>query len=132
MALLILATVISSMTLGVQVIKSALTQLAPELEEGAVAAGASAWRCFRDIVLPLIAPSIMLVGALSFIAAARNVSTVALIATSQNRPLSLLQLDFLVDSRHESAAVVGIILVALTTGVAVTVRLIGLRAGIQR
>jgi iron(III) transport system permease protein len=132
MTLLIIATVISSMTLGVQVIKGALTQLALELEEAAKVAGASPWRCFRDIVLPLITPSMLLVGAVSFIAAARNVSTVALIATSQTRPLSLLQLDLLVDSRYESAAVVGIIVVILTTGVALVARIVGLRTGIER
>ena len=132
MFLLIIATVISSMTLGVQVIKVALTQLAVELEEAAKVAGGSGWNSFRDIVLPIITPSLLLVGALSFIAAARNVSTVALISTSRTRPLSLLQLDFLVDSRHESAAVVGIIIVALTTGVALLSRLLGLRTGIER
>lgn len=132
MFLLIVATVIAGMTLGVQVIKGALTQLAVELEEAAKVSGASAWRSFRDVVLPIIAPSLLLVGAVSFIAAARNVSTVALIATSRTRPLSLLQLDFLVDSRYESAAVIGIIVVALTTGVALLARLLGLRAGIER
>jgi iron(III) transport system permease protein len=132
MFLLISATVISSMTLGVQVIKSALTQLAVELEEAAKVAGGSGWSSFRDIILPIITPSLLLVGTLSFIAAARNVSTVALIATSHTRPLSLLQLDFLVESRYESAAVIGIIVVALTTGVALISRLLGLRTGIER
>lgn len=132
MLLLISATVISSMTLGVQVIKSALTQLAVELEEAAKVAGGSGWSSFRDIILPIITPSLLLVGTLSFIAAARNVSTVALIATSHTRPLSLLQLDFLVESRYESAAVIGIIVVALTTGVALISRLLGLRTGIER
>jgi iron(III) transport system permease protein len=132
MFLLIIATVISSMTLGVQVIKGALMQLAVELEEAAKVAGGSAWNSFRDIVLPIITPSLLLVGTLSFIAAARNVSTVALISTSRTRPLSLLQLDFLVESRYESAAVVGIIVVALTAGVALVARLLGLRAGIER
>ena len=132
MFLLIIATVISSMTLGVQVIKGALMQLAVELEEAAKVAGGSGWDSFRDIVLPIITPSVLLVGTLSFIAAARNVSTVALISTSRTRPLSLLQLDFLVESRYESAAVVGIIVVALTTGVALVARLLGLRAGIGR
>ena len=130
--LLIIATVISSMTLGVQVIKGALMQLAVELEEAAKVAGGSSWNSFRDIVLPIITPSLLLVGTLSFIAAARNVSTVALISTSRTRPLSLLQLDFLVESRYESAAVVGIIVVALTAGVALVARLLGLRAGIER
>jgi iron(III) transport system permease protein len=132
MALLVLATVISSMTLGVQIIKSALTQLGLELEEAVKVAGGSGWNSFRDVVLPIITPTLLLVGTLSFIAAARNVSTVALIATSHTRPLSLLQLDFLVDSRYESAAVVGIIVVMLTTGVALISRLLGLRAGIER
>ena len=132
MFLLIIATVISSMTLGVQVIKGALMQLAVELEEAAKVAGGSGWNSFRDIVLPIITPSLLLVGTLSFIAAARDVSTVALISTSHTRPLSLLQLDFLVESRYESAAVVGIIVVALTTGVALISRLLGLRTGIER
>ena len=132
MFLLIIATVISSMTLGVQVIKGALMQLAVELEEAAKVAGGSGWNSFRDIVLPIITPSLLLVGTLSFIAAARNVSTVALISTSRTRPLSLLQLDFLVESRYESAAVVGIIVVALTAGVALVARLLGLRAAIER
>jgi iron(III) transport system permease protein len=131
MFLLIIATVISSMTLGVQVIKGGLMQLAVELEEAAKVAGGSGWNSFRDIVLPIITPSLLLVGTLSFIAAARNVSTVALISTSRTRPLSLLQLDFLVESRYESAAVVGIIVVALTAGIALVARLLGLRAGIE-
>ena len=59
-------------------------------------------------------------------------STVALISTSRTRPLSLLQLDFLVESRYESAAVIGIIVVALTAGVALVSRLLGLRTGIER
>jgi len=132
MFLLVIATVISSMTLGVQVIKSALTQLAVELEEAAKVAGGSAWNSFYDIILPIITPSLLLVGTLSFITAARSVSIVALIATSHTRPLSLLQLDFLVESRYESAAVIGIIVVALTTGVVLMARLIGLRTGIER
>jgi hypothetical protein len=41
-------------------------------------------------------------------------------------------LDFLVDSRYESAAVIGIIVVVLTTGVALISRLLGLRSGIER
>ena len=132
MALLVLATLISSMTLGVQIIKSALAQLGLELEEAVKVAGGSVWNSLRDVVLPIITPTLLLVGTLSFIAATRNVSTVALIATSHTRPLSLLQLDFLIDSRYESAAVVGIIVVALTTGVALISRFFGLRAGIER
>jgi iron(III) transport system permease protein len=132
MVLLVMATVVASMTLGVQIIKGSLMQLGVELEEAVKVAGGGGWNSFRDILLPIMTPTLLLVGTLSFIAAARNVSTVAVIASSHTRPLSLLQLDFLIDSRYESAAVVGIIIVALTTGVALIARMLGLRAGIER
>jgi iron(III) transport system permease protein len=132
MSLLIIATVVASMTLGVQIIKSGLTQLGVELEDAVKVAGGTDWDSFRDILVPILTPTLLLVGTLSFIAAARNVSTVAVISASHTRPLSLLQLDFLVDSRYESAAVVGVIVVALTTGVALIARVLGLRAGIER
>ena len=131
MLLLVIATVISSMTLGVQIIKGTLIQLGVELEEAVKVAGGSGWDGFRDILLPIMTPTLLLVGSLSFIAAARNVSTVALISTSHTRPLSLLQLDFLVESRYESAAVIGVVVVVLTTGIALISRLLGLRAGIE-
>jgi hypothetical protein len=49
-----------------------------------------------------------------------------------HQTLVMLQLDFLVDSRYESAAVIGIIVVALTTGVALIARLVGFARGIER
>jgi iron(III) transport system permease protein len=125
--LLITVTVISAMTLGVQIIKSTFIQLSAELEEAALMSGATAWGAFRRVLLPLITPTLLLVAAVSFISAARNVSTVALLATSSTRPLSLLQLDFMVEGRPEAAAVVGVIIAAMTAVVALLVRLLGLR-----
>ena len=81
--------------------------------------------------MPLLTPVLLLVGAVSFISAARNVSTVALLATSGTRPLSLLQLDFMVEGRYEAAAVVGVIVVVLTTGIALLARIFGLRLGVR-
>lgn len=92
--------------------------------------GASWWRSSRHVLLPLITPTLLLVGAVSFISAARSVSTVALLATSSTRPLSLLQLDFMVEGRYEAAAVVGVIIVAITTAVALLARVLGLRVGL--
>ena len=129
--LLILATVIGSITLGTQLLKSNLLQLGRELEEASQAAGASWWRTYRKIVIPLMFPTLLLVGVLNFIHAARDISTVALLATSSSRTLALLQLDFMVSGRYESAAVVATIVMLLTTGVALTARLCGLRIGIR-
>ena len=130
--LLVIATVISSMTLGVQIIKSNFTQLGFELEEAARVSGGSWWDAFRHVLLPIITPTLLLVGAFAFISAARNISAVALIATSENRPLSLLQLDFMVEGLYESAGAVGVVVVLITVGVALIARVLGLRVGLPQ
>jgi iron(III) transport system permease protein len=131
MAAMLVAVVINRMTLGVQIIKSNFMQVGNELEEASAVSGASQWNTLRHILLPLAMPTMLLVGAVSFIAAARDVSTVVLLTTTGTRPLSLLQLDLLAQGNHEGAAVVGVIVVLLTTGVALVARLAGLRVGIQ-
>ncbi|HTM10792.1 MAG TPA: iron ABC transporter permease [Verrucomicrobiae bacterium] len=129
--LLVIATVISSITLGTQLLKSTLLQLGQELEEASEVAGASWLATYRRIVAPLMFPMLLLVGVLGFIHAARDISNVALLATSSSRTLALLQLDFMVSGRYESAAVVATIVMLLTTGVALIARLVGIRVGIR-
>lgn len=129
--LLIIATVISSITLGTQLIKSNLLQLGMELEEASQTSGASWLATYRRIVAPLLFPVLLLVGVLGFIHAARDISNVALLSTSGSRTLALLQLDFMVSGRYESAAVVATIVMLLTTGVALLARFLGLRVGIR-
>jgi iron(III) transport system permease protein len=130
-ALMIFAFVVSSMTTAVQIVKSNFAQLGYDLEDAARVEGGGWWDVFRHVLLPIITPTLTLVVALGFIAAARNVSTIALLASSGTRPLSLLQLDFMVQGSYESAAVVGVIVVILTTGIALAARLLGLRVGLQ-
>ena len=128
---LIVSTSISSMTLGVQLVKSNLLQLGKDLEESSWVAGGSWFYTFRRVILPIMVPVLLTVGLTSFIAATRNIAGIALLVTSENRPLSMLQLDYMVDGRYEAAAVVGIIVTLLTTGVTLIARALGLRLGIR-
>lgn len=131
-AIMVIANLIARLTTSVQIIKSNLTQLGSEIEEAARVSGGSWWHAFKSVLLPLIMPTLLLVGALGFISAARDVSNVVLLATSATRPLAILQLDFMVDGRYESGAVVGVILVVLTTSAALVARVLGLRVGLDR
>ena len=131
MTLLIVATVVSSMPFGIHIIKSNLLQLGRELEEASRVAGASWWGTYRRVVVPILMPVLMVVMVVTFISAARDISNVALLATSETRVLSLLQLDYMIAGRYESAAVVATITMLLSTGVAVVARLVGLRVGIS-
>jgi iron(III) transport system permease protein len=128
-ALLILATVISGMPLGTQVIKSNLLQIGADMEEASLAAGANWWMTYRRIVLPLMTPVLVTVGIVNFIAAARDISHIALLATHGSRTLALLQLDFMVGGQYENAAVVATLVVVLSTGGILLARLLGFRLG---
>jgi len=56
---------------------------------------------------------------------------VALIATAETKTLALVQLDFMVEGRYETAAVVSLVVVLMSTGVALLARAFGLRVGIR-
>src|SRR3546814_21060680 len=62
MWVLIIAVLLATMTVGVQIIKGNLIQLSDELEESSKVSGASWLYTFRRITLPLIAPAVIAVG----------------------------------------------------------------------
>jgi iron(III) transport system permease protein len=125
--LLIIASMISGMPLGTQIIKTNLVQIGSDMEEASLIAGANWWATYRRIVLALMMPILVLVGVMNFISAARDISHVALLATHDNRTLALLQLDFMVAGQYEKAAVVATLVVLLSTGGILLTRLLGLR-----
>src|SRR5206468_3301365 len=131
-AVLVIAGVIAGMPLGVQIIKSGLMQLGGELEEASRIAGASWWATYRRIVLRLMAPTLLAVGMITFVGAARNIGNFALLTTSANRPLSMLQLDYVAQRKFEEAVVVACIIMFVSLAGALVARLLGLRGGITQ
>lgn len=127
--ILILVAALGSITLTTQVLKTNLRQLGAELEEASAASGGNWWHTLRHVVLPLMAPSLAVVGVLAFSAAARATSHVALLATHNTQPLSILQLNLLTDNNFEAASVIGVFILLMTVGVAAVARLLGLRLG---
>jgi iron(III) transport system permease protein len=129
--LLVLAVVIAHMTLGIQIVKASILQLGTSLEEAARTSGATWATTLTKIVVPILAPTLVLIGVVNFIAASRDIATVALLAANNTRTLALLQLDYLTDGRLESGAVISVVLIVLTTGIAFTARLFGLKLGVR-
>jgi iron(III) transport system permease protein len=128
-AILVIVAALGSITLTTQVLKTNLRQLGAELEEASAASGAGWWHTLRHVVVPLMAPSLAVVGVLAFSAAARATSHVALLATHNTQPLSILQLNLLTDNNFEAASVIGVFILLMTVGVAIVARLLGLRLG---
>jgi len=130
--ILILVAALGSITLTTQVLKSNLRQLGADLEEASSTSGGDWRHTLRHVVVPLMAPSLAVVGVLAFSAAARATSHVALLATHNTQPLSILQLNLLTDNNFEAASVIGVFILLMTVGVAAVARLLGLRLGPER
>jgi iron(III) transport system permease protein len=126
---LILVTLLASMTLGVQLVKSNLMLISNELEESSWVSGGSWFYTFRRIIVPLLIPTLVSMGIMSFVIAVRNVSNIAILTTSQNQTLAMMQMNYMADGNYEAAAVTGVIVVVLTTGVAVIARILGFKIG---
>ena len=126
-SLLVLALIIKEMPLGTQIIKAAVQQIGPELEEASNAAGASWLDYFRRILLPLLKPTMVSVAIIVFISAVRDIPTVVFLSTHESRTLSLLMLDYIAEANQEKAAVLGVFLVFLIFGFLLIGRLLGFR-----
>ena len=131
-AVLVIAVVVGSLALGTQIIKTSLMRLGAELEEASSAAGASRFYTFRRIVLPLIAPSVAVIGLEIFATGVSVVGLVALLGTGATQPLSIVQLIYLDSGLFEPASVIGILIMVITVVAALLARHIGLKAGLGR
>ena len=128
---LIIAVLFASLTTGTQLIKSNLIQLGVDLEEASTLAGGSWFYTFRRIVLPLVGGALVSVAVLIFASATRNVANIAMLVTNQNKPLAMLQIDYMADGIFEAASIVGVITVLITCGVAGAVFWLGKRLGLR-
>jgi iron(III) transport system permease protein len=126
-SLLVLAIIIKEMPLGTQIIKAAVLQISPELEEASSAAGANWLEYFRRILLPLLKPTLVSVAIIVFISAARDIPTVLFLSTHQSRTLSVLMLDYIAEANQEKAAVLGVFLVFTIFALLLVGRVLGFR-----
>lgn len=129
---LILVSSLSGVTLGVQIMKANVLQLGTELEEASYTAGAGWWLTFRRVVVPLMAPTMVVLWLLHFVSAAASAIMPALLASPASKPLAMMQLEYILAGRSEPSSVVGVLVVLLTVGVAVAARAFGLRVGLSR
>ncbi len=128
--LLILALFIKSMPFGVQITKSVLLQLGPELEEAARISGGSWLQTYRRIVLPIMTPTFIVVGLVGFMSAARDISTIVLLGSAQSRTMALLALDYAFGGQFERGSVVAFMTSIIVVVTALCARIFGGKVGI--
>lgn len=59
LSIMIIAYMIKYLLMGMRTVVSAMSQIHHSLEEAALSSGASWLRCFKDVIIPLIAPSVV-------------------------------------------------------------------------
>ncbi len=102
-----------------------MMQLGSDLEEAARISGGNWFSTYCLIVLPLVKPALLTIGLVTFISAARNISTLVVLGRGESRTLSLLMLDYAAGGEFEKATVVAAIIVILVTGAALLARAMG-------
>lgn len=124
---LMIAIVVGHMPTGVQQLKASLMQVTAELDEAAAISGAGPLMRTRKITLPLLTPTLVAAGMLTFATAVRDISTVVLVSSHNSRPLSLLMLEYSTAGAMERAAVVGVLITLVMALIAIIARTLGNR-----
>lgn len=111
------------------VIQARMATLSPTLEDAAADLGATPWRTFRRVTLPLLRPAIVVAGLLAFTFSFDNVITSAFLggdnATLPVRIFGLIRFRL---TPEINAVAAGVMLITLVTFVLATV-IVGLRTG---
>ena len=130
---LIIVVVIQGKTLGVNMSKAVFVQIGQDMEESARIAGAGWFRAFFSIWIPLLMPTLVLLGVMNFTYAASTTSSIILIASADTMTLSIMALELASPAigLWEEASIVSIVIIVLTVGVALAARRFGLRFGVR-
>ena len=129
---LIIVLTLRGATTGTNMFKGVLVQLGGVMEEAGRVSGAGWLRTFVRIVLPILAPSMVLVGMINFVAAASATSAVILLASYDTTTLSILGLQLATGGQLEEGGIVGLVIMALSLAIALPARAWGNRIGLKQ
>ena len=130
--ILIIAQIITEIPTGTRIFSGTMIQLGKELEESSRVLGASWVRTFRSIVMPILAPTFIAVGVVSFLASLRSIQTVVLLYSGKSRVLSILMLEHYIGLSPEKGMVIGVMITFIVVVVALVARSLGLKVGMKQ
>jgi iron(III) transport system permease protein len=104
------AFVFRAAPISTQFFKTSLMQIGPEVEEAARTCGAAWLRMYWKVVLPMLAPTAVTVGLITFLSAIYDISTPVLLYNAGSRPLSILMLEYAFSGARERGAAIGVLL----------------------
>jgi iron(III) transport system permease protein len=130
---LLIVVVISGVTVGTNIFKGVLLQVGASLEEAGRVSGAGWTRTYFRVVVPVLMPTMVLVGMINFVHAAGVTSSIILLASQDTQTLSILALHYGASrgGQLEEAGIISLMILFLTMAVALPFRAIALRLGVR-
>src|SRR5258708_885636 len=107
---LAVAFVFRAAPLSTQFFKTSLMQIGPEVEEAARTCGAAWLRMYWKVVLPMLAPTAVTVGLITFLSAGDYISTPVLLYNAGSPPPRILMLRDNLSGARERRAAIGVLL----------------------
>lgn len=112
-AILIISYLVKYLTMSVRTISASLNQVHISLEEAALSSGASWIRCCKDIILPLIAPSVVAGWFLIFMPSFYELTMSLLLYGSDTRTVGVLLYDLQTYADTQNASVLSVIILII-------------------
>ena len=127
-----IAFVFRAAPLSTQFFRTSLLQIGPEVEEAARTCGAAWLRMYWRVVAPMLAPTAVTVGLITFLSAVYDISTPVLLYSANSRPLSILMLEYGFSGARERGAAIGVLLTAAVLIILLAARSLGYRLSRER
>src|SRR5215467_245618 len=131
---LMIVMIVHGKNTGTNVIKGVMIQLGAALEESARVSGAGWLRTYFRIVLPVMLPTMVLVGMLSFVGAANSTAPVILLASQNTTTLSILSLQIGSGDigQVEAGGIISLIIMAMSLALALPARILAQRLSLKQ
>ena len=131
---LILVVLIAGNTTGTNIFKGVMLQLGADVEEASRVSGAGWVRTYVKVVLPLLMPTMVLIGMLNFISAAGTTSSIILLSSRDTLTLSIIGLEWASPEigSTEKAGIISLVIMVYTLALALVGRHYALKMGIKQ
>ena len=111
--IIIVSYLVKYMTMSVRTIAAALSQVHISLEEAALNSGANWLRCCKDIIIPLIAPSVIAGWFLIFMPSFYELTMSLLLYGSDTKTIGVLLYELQTYADTQNASVLSVIILAI-------------------
>lgn len=129
--IIFIAYVILTLPLAFLYVHAGIKQISPEMEEAARTAGAGWSRTVGRITAPLMAPTLLAVGMLKFVALFRELDASIFLFQRSNVTLSVVLFNLADEARFTTMAALSIIVISINVGVIAAGSMLGRQRGMR-